>query len=79
MKASDISPAVTRAMDTPWKGAGTSAATRRSRMAANRTSTREKPTAAPNPYSAEPNRLCFSCTFSSATPSTMQFVVMSGR
>ena len=49
MKASDMSPAVTMPMAAPWKGSGTSATFRRSRMAANRTSTREKPTAAPKP------------------------------
>ncbi len=49
IKASDIRPAVIMAMETPRNGVGTSAATRRSRMAANRISTSEKPVAAPKP------------------------------
>ena len=49
MKASDMSPAVIRAMALPWKGSGTSATAMRSRMAANRTRTRENPSAAPKP------------------------------
>lgn len=49
IKASDIRPAVIMAIDTPRNGAGTSAATRRSRMAANRINTSEKPVAAPKP------------------------------
>lgn len=49
IKASDIRPAVIMAIETPRKGVGTSAATSRSRMAANRISTSEKPSAAPKP------------------------------
>lgn len=49
MNASDISPAVIIAIDAPLNGKGTSAAARRSRMAANNMRTSEKPTAAPKP------------------------------
>ncbi|SUH96846.1 Uncharacterised protein [Salmonella enterica subsp. enterica serovar Typhimurium] len=53
IKAKDINPAVINAIALPRKGAGTSATARRSRIAANRTITNEKPTAAENPYSAD--------------------------
>ncbi len=46
MKARDIKPAVISAMALPRNGAGTSATTSRSRIAANSTITSEKPTAA---------------------------------
>ena len=49
MNASDISPAVISAMACPAKTPGTSAISRRSRMAENSTSTRPNPTAAPKP------------------------------
>ena len=45
----DMMPAVIKAMAAPRNGAGTSAASRRSRMAANKTSTSAKPLAAPKP------------------------------
>ena len=46
---SDINPAVIRVMAGPRKCTGTSATTMRSRNAANRIITSEKPTAAPKP------------------------------
>jgi hypothetical protein len=49
MKARDISPAVTMPIAAPEKGCGTSATAMRSRIAANSTSTRENPRAAPKP------------------------------
>lgn len=49
MNASDIRPAVTMATALPRKTTGTSATAMRSRMAENRISTMEKPTAAPKP------------------------------
>ncbi len=49
MNARDISPAVIRPMLGPRKASGTSATAIRSRMAANRISTSEKPRAAPRP------------------------------
>ena len=49
MKARDIMPAVIRAIAGPRNGAGTSAASRRSRIAANMMSTSAKPPAAPRP------------------------------
>src|SRR5690606_19484739 len=79
MNASDIMPAVTRPIAAPWNAGGTSATAMRSRIAANATSTSEKPSAAPTPYSADATRPWSSCTFRSATPSTAQFVVINGR
>ena len=49
IKARDIRPAVIIAIDAPLNGTGTSAAATRSRIDANRISTKEKPTAAPKP------------------------------
>ena len=49
MKAIDIKPAVIIAIEAPLNGVGTSAAAKRSRNAANKTNTNEKPTAAPKP------------------------------
>ena len=79
IKARDIRPAVINAMALPRKGAGTSATARRSRMAAKRTITSEKPTAAEKPYSADCKKLCPRLIFSNATPSTAQLVVISGK
>ena len=47
--ANDIKPAVIMAIALPWKAFGTSATAIRSRMAAKKTKTNEKPTAAPKP------------------------------
>src|SRR5690606_24916707 len=47
MNARDISPAVIMPMDAPLNGVGTSDTRMRSRMAANSTSTSEKPSAPP--------------------------------
>jgi hypothetical protein len=79
MNANDIIPAVIRAIAAPRKGTGTSAAAMRSRMAEKAISTSEKPAAAPKPKTAASARPWLSCTLSSATPSTAQFVVISGR
>ena len=49
IKAKEASPAVIIPIAAPWNGSGTSATARRSRMAANNTSTSENPTAAPKP------------------------------
>ena len=49
IKAREASPAVIIPIAAPWNGSGTSATARRSRMAANNTSTSENPTAAPKP------------------------------
>ncbi len=79
MNARDISPAVISVIGEPLNNVGTGAPSMRSRRPANSTSTSEKPAAAPKPYRAEVRKVCFFCTFSSATPSTAQFVVISGR
>ncbi|KAI3490675.1 hypothetical protein L1887_44837 [Cichorium endivia] len=79
IKARDIKPAVTSAIALPRKGAGISAAARRSRIDAKRTITNEKPTAAEKPYSADCIKLWPRLMFSSATPRTAQLVVISGR
>ena len=49
MNASDIIPAVIRAIAVPRNAAGISAASIRSRIAANMTSTKAKPSDAPKP------------------------------
>lgn len=49
INASDMMPAVMSAIAAPRNGAGMSAASRRSRIDANMTSTSEKPSAAPKP------------------------------
>ena len=79
MKASDMRPATMSAAGAPAKALGTGARARRVRMPAKSTSTSPKPNAAPKPYSAEVRKSCAFCTLMSATPSTAQFVVISGR
>src|SRR5690625_5525260 len=66
-------------MAAPLKGVGTSATAMRSRMAENKTSTREKPKAAPKPYKDDSKKPRSRLVFCNATPSTAQLVVMSGR
>src|SRR5690625_6683765 len=66
-------------MAAPLKGVGTSATAMRSRMAENKTSTREKPKAAPKPYKVDSKKPRSRLVFCNATPSTAQLVVMSGR
>ena len=53
MKASDMMPAVIKAMAVPRNGAGMSAASKRSLMAANMISTSANPADAPNPKKTE--------------------------
>src|SRR5690606_17580749 len=79
INARDINPAVIMPMAAPLKGCGTSATARRSRMAENSISTREKPSAAPNPYRDEWKKLLSLAVFCRATPSTAQLVVIRGR
>src|SRR6056297_3207271 len=79
MNASAISPAVTRPMGAPRKLSGTSAMAKRSRAAASSTRTPPKPSAAPKPYSADSTSECWALTFSNATPSTAQLLVINGR
>jgi hypothetical protein len=72
-------PALIIAIAAPLNGAGTSATVIRSLIAANKMSTKEKPTAAPKPYKIDSiNPLAF-LILSKATPSTAQFVVIKGR
>ncbi len=81
MNARLIKPAVTIAMAEPLKMPGTSAPSRRSRMPANNTITRVKPSALPKPNHRDLRKVYYNsfCTISSGTPSTAQLVVMSGR
>src|SRR5690606_13740313 len=80
MNASDIRPAVTMPMAAPWNERGTSAMAMRSRMAANSTSTREKPRPAAKPLAVAVMKVNSDLlALSRATPSTMQLVVISGR
>src|SRR5690606_12226753 len=80
MNASDIRPAVTMPMAAPWNERGSSAMAMRSRMAANSTSTREKPRPAAKPLAVAVRKVNSDLlALSRATPSTMQLVVISGR
>src|SRR5690625_6222777 len=63
-------------MAAPLKGVGTSATAMRSRMAENKTSTREKPKAAPKPYKVDSKKPRSRLVFCNATPSTAQLVVI---
>ena len=72
MNASDMMPAVINAMAVPRNGAGMSAASSRSRMAANMTNTSAKPMDAPKPKKTDCTNPLDSCTLSSATPNTAQ-------
>src|SRR5690606_8383926 len=80
MNASDIRPAVIRPMAGPWKDLGTSAMAMRSRRAANSTSTREKPSPAAKPLRVAVRKVnSLRLALSSATPSTMQLVVINRK
>ena len=63
----------------PLNGAGTSAASMRSRMLANKISTSENPTAPPKPNNIDSIGPWLDCALSNGMPKTAQLVVMSGK
>ena len=72
-------PTVTSANGAPRMAVGAAPSSSLSRNAAKHTITSEKPNAAPSATAIVPGKPRSSPVTSSATPSTAQFVVMSGR
>ena len=72
-------PATISATGTPRMARGTSASSSCVRMAANRASARANPPAVARAYTKEWSKPKFFCATIMATPSTAQFVVISGR
>jgi len=73
------SPAVTSPMPVPWRGLGMRVISKRSRMPANRTRARPKPTADATEKTIVCKRSRSSWMLMIAVPSTAQLVVISGR
>ena len=79
MNAIDIKQAVTSTIAVPWKVLGISLYSIFSRRPAINTIAIKKPTAVEIPYTRLSKILYSNVTQLSATPSTAQFVVISGR
>ena len=79
MKASARIPAVTNAIGTPCIPFGMSDNSSCSLIPANMTSAKVKPAPFDNAYIAPSNRPKSFCITKMATPSTQQFVVISGK
>ena len=79
MKAIDISAAVISTIAVPWNGFGISLYSIFSRRPAIMTIAIKNPTAVANPFTTLSKMPYSFVTFVSATPSTAQFVVISGR